>query len=37
VTFLLPPEYRVLMAALLSIALGAILAFAKKKSRPANA
>lgn len=33
VTFLLPPEYRVLMAALLSIALGALLAFAKKKSR----
>jgi hypothetical protein len=37
VTFLLPPEYRVLMAAMLSIALGAILAFAKKKSKPANA
>ena len=35
-TFLLPPEYRVLAAALLSIALGAILAFAKKKS-PARA
>ena len=33
ITFLLPPEYRVLMAALLSIALGAILAFAKKKSK----
>jgi hypothetical protein len=32
ITFLLPPEYRVLMAAMLSIALGAILAFAKKKS-----
>jgi hypothetical protein len=31
VTFLLPPEYRVLAAALLSIALGAILAFAKRK------
>jgi hypothetical protein len=31
-TFLLPPEYRVLAAAVLSIALGAILAFAKKKS-----
>ena len=31
VTFLLPPEYRVLMAAFLSIALGAILAFAKRK------
>jgi hypothetical protein len=30
-TFLLPPEYRVLMAAFLSIALGAILAFAKRK------
>jgi hypothetical protein len=36
ITFLLPPEYRVLAAALLSIALGAILAFAKKKSRPAS-
>jgi len=34
-TFLLPPEYRVLAAALLSIALGAILAFAKKKPRTA--
>ncbi len=32
ITFLLPPEYRVLAAAFLSIALGAILAFAKKKS-----
>jgi hypothetical protein len=31
VTFLLPAEYRVLAAALLSIALGAILAFAKRK------
>lgn len=31
ITFLLPPEFRVLMAALLSIALGAILAFAKRK------
>lgn len=31
VTFLLPPEYRVLMAAFLSIALGAILGFAKRK------
>lgn len=30
-TFLLPPEYRVLSAAFLSIALGAILAFAKRK------
>ena len=29
-TFLLPSEYRVLMAAFLSIALGAILAFAKR-------
>ena len=37
ITFLLPPEYRVLMAAGLSIALGAILAFAKKKSKPVNA
>ena len=32
VTFLLPPEYRVLMASFLSIALGGILAFAKRKS-----
>lgn len=32
VTFMLPPEYRVLMAAMLSIALGGILAFAKKKA-----
>lgn len=31
-TFMLPQEYRVLMAAFLSIALGAILSFAKKKS-----
>lgn len=30
-TFLLPPEYRVLVAAILSIALGGILAFAKKE------
>jgi hypothetical protein len=33
ITFLLPPEYRVLAAAALSIALGAILAFAKKKAQ----
>jgi len=33
ITFLLPQEYRVLLAAFLSIALGAILAFAKKKNR----
>ncbi|MBF0406609.1 MAG: hypothetical protein HQM10_04600 [Candidatus Riflebacteria bacterium] len=31
VTFLLPPEYRVLSASLLSIALGGILGFAKKR------
>ncbi len=31
ITFLLPAEYRVLLAAFLSIALGGILAFAKKK------
>ena len=38
ITFLLPPEYRVLMAAMLSIALGAILAFAKRNAAPrANA
>jgi len=35
VTFLLPPEYRVLTAAGLSLALGLILAFAKKKNTPA--
>lgn len=33
ITFLLPPEYRVLMAAFLSIALGTILAFAKKRKK----
>ena len=33
ITFLLPPEYRVLMAAFLSIALGAILSFAKAKNK----
>ena len=33
ITFLLPSEYRVLMAAFLSIALGAILAFAKKERK----
>lgn len=32
VTFSLPPEYRVLMASFLSIALGGILAFAKRRS-----
>ena len=31
ITFLLPPEYRVLMAAYLSVALGAILAYGKRK------
>lgn len=31
ITFMLPAEYRVLMAAMLSVALGAILGFAKKK------
>lgn len=31
ITFLLPPEYRVLMAAYLSLALGAILAYGKRK------
>ncbi len=36
-TFLLPPEYRVLAAAFLSIALGALLAFAKKRSAQARA
>ena len=32
ITFMLPPEYRVMMAAMLSIALGGILAFAKRKA-----
>ena len=32
ITFLLPPEYRVLMASFLSIALGGILAFSKRKN-----
>lgn len=32
ITFLMPKEYRIVMAALLSIALGAILAFASSKS-----
>ena len=32
ITFLLPPEHRVLSAAFLSTALGGILAFAKKKN-----
>ncbi|MCX7905011.1 MAG: Mpv17/PMP22 family protein, partial [Caloramator sp.] len=31
ITFLLPSEYRVLMASFLSIALGAILSLAKRK------
>ena len=34
VTFLLPGEYRVVVAAFLSIALGAILAFSKKSKVP---
>ena len=33
ITFLLPTEYRVLAAAFLSMALGAILAFAKKRTQ----
>jgi hypothetical protein len=37
VTFLLPPEYRVLAAAFLSLALGGILAFAKRKAVKAKA
>lgn len=36
ITFLLPPEYRVLVAAMLSMALGLILAFAKKKAQKAQ-
>ncbi|NPV69011.1 MAG: Mpv17/PMP22 family protein [Firmicutes bacterium] len=35
-TFLLPPEYRVLTASFLSIALGAILAMAKRRSTAAS-
>lgn len=31
ITFVLPPEYRILMASLLGIGLGVILSFAKKK------
>ncbi len=36
ITFLLPPEYRVLMAAYLSIALGAILAYGKRRKTQAQ-
>jgi hypothetical protein len=36
ITFMLPPEYRVLMAAMLSICLGIILGFAKKASSVSN-
>ncbi len=36
VTFVLPGEYRVVVAAFLSIALGAILAFSKKSKAPAK-
>ncbi len=36
ITFLLPSEYRVLAAALLSVALGGILAFAKKEKQTAK-
>ena len=35
ITFLLPPEYRVLMSAFLSIALGGILSFVKRKGQTA--
>lgn len=35
ITFLLPPQYRVLVAALLSIALGLILSFAKMRKKEA--
>lgn len=37
VTFLLPPEYRVLAAAFLGIVLGGILGFAKRRAVPAKA
>lgn len=37
ITFLLPPEYRVLVAAYLSIALGAILSYGKKSKTSTNA
>jgi hypothetical protein len=33
ITFLLPPEFRVVSAALLAVVLGAILGFAKKRAR----
>jgi hypothetical protein len=36
ITFLLPPEYRVLMAAYLGIALGVILAYAKRRKAKAS-
>jgi hypothetical protein len=36
ITFLLPPEYRVLMAAYLGIALGIILAYAKRRKAKAS-
>lgn len=36
ITFLLAPEYRVLLAAFLSLALGSILAFAKKNGKKKN-
>lgn len=36
ITFLVPPDYRVLLAAFLSIALGGILSFAKKRSVSGN-
>lgn len=36
ITFLLPPEYRILVAAYLSIALGAILAYAKRRKLQTN-
>jgi hypothetical protein len=35
VTFSLPPEFRILIAALLSICLGVILALARIRSKPA--
>jgi hypothetical protein len=37
ITFMLPSEYRILFAALLGIALGAILSYAKRRKPPAKA
>jgi hypothetical protein len=36
ITFSLPPIYQIMMAAMLGIALGCILAFAKRRNQPAK-